>query len=42
MIEGEGKAADWRAGRLGRVPADAEFIALPAQPAVLTSLVDYP
>ncbi|HEY4972323.1 MAG TPA: pirin family protein [Steroidobacteraceae bacterium] len=34
--------ADWRAGRMGSVPGDAEFIPLPAQPAVQTRPVDYP
>ena len=34
--------ADWRAGRMGSVPGDAEFIPLPAQPAVQTQPVDYP
>jgi hypothetical protein len=33
---------DWREGRLGRVPGDAEFIPLPATPALRTSPVDYP
>jgi redox-sensitive bicupin YhaK (pirin superfamily) len=33
---------DWREGRLGRVPGDAEFIPLPAVPAVQTSPVNYP
>jgi redox-sensitive bicupin YhaK (pirin superfamily) len=34
--------ADWRAGRMGSVPGDAEFIPLPAKPAVQTEPVDYP
>jgi redox-sensitive bicupin YhaK (pirin superfamily) len=34
--------ADWRDGRLGSVPGDAEFIPLPAVPAVQTSAVEYP
>jgi redox-sensitive bicupin YhaK (pirin superfamily) len=34
--------ADWRAGRMGRVPGDAEFIPLPAKPAVQTDPVHYP
>jgi redox-sensitive bicupin YhaK (pirin superfamily) len=34
--------ADWRQGRLGSVPGDAEFIPLPAIPAVQTQPVDYP
>jgi redox-sensitive bicupin YhaK (pirin superfamily) len=34
--------ADWRAGRLGSVPGDAEFIPLPAASAVKTQPVDYP
>ena len=34
--------ADWRAGRLGSVPGDMEFIPLPAAPAVQTTPVDYP
>jgi redox-sensitive bicupin YhaK (pirin superfamily) len=33
---------DWREGRLGRVPGDAEFIPLPAVPAVQTPPVNYP
>jgi redox-sensitive bicupin YhaK (pirin superfamily) len=34
--------ADWREGRLGSVPGDAEFIPLPVTPAVQTQPVDYP
>jgi len=34
--------ADWRAGRLGSVPGDAEFIPLPASPAAQTQPVEYP
>jgi redox-sensitive bicupin YhaK (pirin superfamily) len=34
--------ADWRQGRFGSVPGDAEFIPLPAIPAVQTQPVDYP
>jgi redox-sensitive bicupin YhaK (pirin superfamily) len=34
--------ADWREGRLGSVPGDAEFIPLPVTPAVETQPVDYP
>ncbi len=33
---------DWRDGRLGHVPGDAEFIPLPAVPAVQTPPVNYP
>jgi redox-sensitive bicupin YhaK (pirin superfamily) len=33
---------DWREGRLGHVPGDAEFIPLPAVPAVQTPPVNYP
>jgi redox-sensitive bicupin YhaK (pirin superfamily) len=33
---------DWRQGRLGSVPGDAEFIPLPAIPAVQAQPVDYP
>src|ERR1700691_1289964 len=34
--------ADWREGRLGSVPGDAEFIPLPGSPAVQTQPVNYP
>jgi redox-sensitive bicupin YhaK (pirin superfamily) len=34
--------ADWREGRLGSVPGDAEFIPLPATPVVPTTPVNYP
>jgi redox-sensitive bicupin YhaK (pirin superfamily) len=34
--------ADWRDGRLGRVPGDSEFIPLPTSPAVQTQPVNYP
>jgi redox-sensitive bicupin YhaK (pirin superfamily) len=34
--------ADWRAGRLGNVPGDAEFIPLPVAAAVQTPPLDYP
>jgi hypothetical protein len=34
--------ADWREGRLGSVPGDAEFIPLPASPGVQTQPVNYP
>jgi redox-sensitive bicupin YhaK (pirin superfamily) len=34
--------ADWREGRLGSVPGDAEFIPLPVTPAVQTQPADYP
>ena len=33
---------DWREGRLGQVPGDAEFIPLPAVPGVQTPPVNYP
>jgi redox-sensitive bicupin YhaK (pirin superfamily) len=33
---------DWRAGRLGSVPGDPEFIPLPTNPAVQTRPVEYP
>jgi redox-sensitive bicupin YhaK (pirin superfamily) len=33
---------DWREGRLGHVPGDAEFIPLPAVPGVQTPPVNYP
>ncbi len=33
---------DWRDGRLGHVPGDAEFIPLPVVPAVQTPPVNYP
>jgi redox-sensitive bicupin YhaK (pirin superfamily) len=34
--------SDWREGRLGSVPGDAEFIPLPATPTVQAQTVNYP